>query len=167
MDYSIYIRPLLISDAENNLKWSIDPELWKLTGENPEKYISMDLEAAWLSYVLQNTTDKCFAICLNFPDHHIGNIELTNISDEEARCNVLIGEKLFWGKGIAGRALSLVSNYAFSYLKLKRLYTKIYSENKPALSVFKNCGFIQIGLAENNFIKLTLDLEDHDVKLSH
>jgi RimJ/RimL family protein N-acetyltransferase len=161
MDYSIYIRPLLVSDAENNLKWSTDPELWKCTGERPEQYVSMDVEAGWISYLLLKTTDKCFAICLNLPDHHIGNIEITNISDQAARCNVLIGEKEYWGKGIAGKALSLVSDYAFSYLKLKSLYTKIYRENKPALSVFNKCGFVEKEWVENNFMILTLDRQNY------
>ncbi len=101
MNYAIYLRPLRVSDAQNNVKWDTDTNHRKHTREMSEQYMPLDIEVGWLSYILGSTTDKCFAICLNFTDRHIGNIELTNISDHDAQCNILIGEKEFRGKGIA------------------------------------------------------------------
>lgn len=163
MDYSIYLRPLQVSDAENNLKWNIDPVLWKDTGEQPDQYTSVDVEKDWLSFLLQKTTDQYFAICLNHSGHHIGNVEITNISGQWARCNVLIGEKDFRGKGIATKALNVVGNHAFLNLGIKNLYTKIYLGNKPALSVFKKCGFVEKELLDIDFIKLTLDNQKYRI----
>ena len=140
MDYSIYLRPLRISDATNNIKWGIGTDLCKCTKETPEQCLQKDIEVGWLSYVLGKTTDKYFAICLNFTDRHIGNVELTNISDHDAQCNILIGEKEFWGKGFATKAVQMVSEFAFSYLKLKTLNLSMYKKMMPLIRFTRNVG---------------------------
>ncbi len=156
MNYAIYIRPLLINDALKNYKWSNDPDLWSYAGDAPHKYISMDAEVGWLSYVLGHTTDKCFAICLVDSDQHIGNIELTNITRIDARCNIFIGEKDLWRKGIAGKALQAIIEFAFSYLQLKALKAEIYQDNNAARAVYKKCGFSEEKFVNENFYRLTL-----------
>ncbi|PYF74674.1 GNAT family N-acetyltransferase [Pedobacter nutrimenti] len=161
MDYSIYIRPLLISDAEKSFLWRNDPDLWRHTREEWSKCTELESEVSWIKYTLEKTTDKCFAICLNSPDQHIGNVELTNIADQKARCSVLIGEKVLWGKGIAKRAINLVSDYAFSYQKLKALFIEVYKENYASLSAYKKCGFVEDGLLENGFVLLILNSEKY------
>lgn len=92
------------------------------------------MEVGWLSYVLGSTSDKCFAICLNFTERHIGIIELTNISDHDAQGNILIGEKEFWGKGIATKAMQMISEFAFCHLKLKQFIEQFI---KNVMSIFR------------------------------
>jgi|GEM_PF-3074959 hypothetical protein len=110
----------------------------------PEQYVPLDIEAGWLSYILGSTTAKCFAICLNFTDRPIGNIELTKISDHDAQWKILIGEKEFWGKGIATKAMQLVSEFAFSHLKLKQLYRISFSMGERTLNDRKRRGSLTI-----------------------
>ena len=161
MDYSIYLRPLHISDAQNNVKWNIDTDHQNYTGEMPEQYLPLDIEVGWLSYILGSTSDKCFAICLNFTDRPIGNIELTNISDHDAQCNILIGEKEFSGKGIATKAMQLISEFAFNNLKIKHLYRTVYQKNDANISVCQNCVFIESESKETNPVMHTLSSEDY------
>ncbi|WP_394772545.1 GNAT family N-acetyltransferase [Mucilaginibacter sp.] len=161
MNYAIYLRPLRVSDAQNNVKWDTDTNHRKHTREMSEQYMPLDIEVGWLSYILGSTTDKCFAICLNFTDRHIGNIELTNISDHDAQCNILIGEKEFRGKGIATKAMQLISEFAFSHLKLKQLYRTVYQKNDVDTFVCQKCVFIESESKEINPVMHTLSIEDY------
>ena len=66
-----------------------------------------------------------------FKKNKIGVIVLTKIDHYHKNCeiNFLIGEKFFWGKGIATYIIKLIVKYAFSSLKMKKIYTCIYANN--------------------------------------
>jgi diamine N-acetyltransferase len=52
----------------------------------------------------------------------------------------------YQGKGIATEALSLLIDYAFSFLKLHQLYAYIPINNKTTKSLFLRCGFVVSGI---------------------
>lgn len=156
INYSIYIRPLLINDADRTVLWSNDPELWEFSKGRWSICSHMDMEIGWIKYVLEKTTDRYFAICINSSNQHIGNIQLTNIAIHKARCCVVIGEKSLWGKGLATRAIMLAADYAFSYRRLDQLYIEIHRGNVAALSAYKKCGFVQDGIDESNYVLFKL-----------
>jgi len=145
MNYSIYIRPLLTSDTERTFLWSNDPELWKFSKARWNACSDKDMEFNWIRFLLEKTTDRYFAICLNLSDQHIGNVQLTNITAQTARCCVIIGEKLLWGRGLATRAIMLISDYAFNYKKLEQLFVEIHRQNIAAMIAYKKCGFVKYG----------------------
>lgn len=146
MDNSIYIRPLLISDANRILEWNNDPDRWLYDKEERHQFTDLEIEKAWLAYRFEKTSDKCFAICMNFSDQHVGNIELTNITPTNARCEVFIGNKTLSEEACAKSAIVRITDYAFSYLKLKEMYADVHREHLPILSAFKQSGFDTDGL---------------------
>ena len=161
MDDSIYIRPLLISDASKTFLWSNDPDLWKFSKVKWNPCPHMEIEVNWMRFLLEKTTDKYFAICMNLSDQHIGNLQLTNITNQAARCCVIIGEKLFWGRGLAVRAIMLMADYAFRYKKLKRLSVEIHSQNTAALYAYKKCGFVECKKTRGAYNLFRLDREHY------
>ncbi|MBI2636143.1 GNAT family N-acetyltransferase [Candidatus Peregrinibacteria bacterium] len=74
---------------------------------------------------------------------HIGNVKLEPINKEKksATMGILIGDKNYWGKGVATETTNLVTEYAFSDLKLELIELGVISENAAAIRVYKKCGF--------------------------
>ena len=58
-----------------------------------------------------------------------------------ADISLLIGEKEYWGKGIATQAIELISNFAFETLNLHKLKAGCYSENIGSKKAFEKVGF--------------------------
>ncbi len=137
----VIIRPLVINDAEISYVWRNDPEVWRYTGAKPEKLITQEIEKAWLSDVLLRDNEKRFAICIGEYEEYIGNIQLTDIDERTGQYHIFIGNKNYWGKGIATIATGLILKYAFDVLKLKEVYLIVKKENLAAIKTYVKCGF--------------------------
>lgn len=76
-------------------------------------------------------------------DVHIGNLKLEPIDyqKKKATLGIVIGEKEYWGKGVATEAINLITNYAFTILKLNEVALGVISENKSAIHVYEKCGY--------------------------
>jgi len=74
---------------------------------------------------------------------HIGNIKIGGIDKryKNADIGLMIGDKAFWGKGIATKAIGLAAEYAFENLKLHKVWAGAYAENKGSIKAFLNNGF--------------------------
>jgi diamine N-acetyltransferase len=159
MDYSIYIRPLVFADAQISYQWRNDPEVWEMTEFKPDKIISLEIEEEWLKSKLDNKNEKRFAICLVKNHQYIGNIQLVDINNGLGYYHIFIGEKTFWGKGIAQEATKLILAYAFSKLGLNQVLLEVNPSNISAFTVYKKLGFLPVGKNENNgFIKMIINL---------
>ena len=164
MNLEIYIRPLVLEDAGTSYLWRNDADIWKYTGFRPDRYISPEMEEEWLKSKLSNANEKRFAICHTASHQYIGNIQLLDITDENAWYHIFIGEKKFWGKGISGKATKLLLTYAFSELNLKNVLLEVNPLNIPACSVYKKVGFVPFGTNEKNgFIKMMLSKNEFAV----
>lgn len=165
MKAAVYIRPLTLEDAKISCSWRNDAEIWKYTGFKPDRYISQSMEEEWLKSKLNNANERRFAICLAANDQYIGNIQLLNITEEEASYHIFIGEKSFWGKGISQAATRLILTFAFSELNLAHILLEVNPLNAAACSVYKKYGFVPAGRnATNGFIKMRLNKNEFEVK---
>lgn len=142
--YKVLIRPLCIEDAKVSYRWRNDSDIWRYTGIRPNKEITEEIEIDWIKKVIIDETSKRFAILVN--DQYVGNIQLTNISQEkkDAEYHIFIGEKNFWGKGIATLATSQIIEYAKEWLRLESIYLFVKPENKSAINVYQKSGFKKI-----------------------
>ena len=107
------IKPTVTKDWIN---WLNDHEVTKYSCQRLFKH-SFKTQNNFFSYIFQKKK--------------IGIIVLTKIDKFHQNCeiNYLIGDKLYWGRGIATHIIKLTSKYAFNYLKMKKIYTCIYSNN--------------------------------------
>jgi len=137
----IYIRPLKEEDSFISFRWRNDPEIWALTGNKPNKIITPEIELEWIKNILSRVNEKRFAICIKETNEYIGNVQLTDITNENAQFHIFIGEKAFHGKGIGTKATRLILEYAFAVLKLKQVYLKVKQENVAAIKSYKKCEF--------------------------
>jgi diamine N-acetyltransferase len=141
MTISIYIRPLVLEDAQTSYLWRNDPQIWTFTKFKATKRITSRMETAWLQDNLSKPDQIRFAICLKELDTYIGNIQLLDIHLQRAELHLFIGNKLFWGKGIGYQATILILRYAFFYRELESLYLRVHPANIPALAIYEKAGF--------------------------
>jgi RimJ/RimL family protein N-acetyltransferase len=140
----IYIRPLREEDALTSWKWRNDPEVWKLTGSRPDRYITEELELSWIKRVLQDQSTKRFAICVSGTDKYIGNVQLTDITGECAEFHIFIGDRSCWGKGVSTQATRLILDYAWNVLLLKSVFLCVNKDNVAAIRSYEKNGFTTI-----------------------
>lgn len=138
---NIYLRPLEIKDAEISYHWRNNPVVWELTGSKPDKFITKDMEVAWIKKVLARSDEKRYAICLSHNDQYIGNVQLTSIKNRQAEFHIFIGLPEFWGKGIGKLATAKMINIGFSELQLKKIYLFVKKNNLAAIKAYEKVGF--------------------------
>jgi diamine N-acetyltransferase len=140
----VILRDLRATDAKISYKWRNDPEVWKFTGTKPDRYITPEIEKHWIIGVLHEKNQKRFAICINENQQYIGNIQLTDINEVNAQFHIFIGDKQFWGKGIATNATKQLIKYAKEELKLNNIYLYVNPLNKAAIKVYEKIGFKKV-----------------------
>lgn len=149
----ILIRPLRFEDASVSWKWRNDPEVWEHTGSRPDIVVTEEIEKQWILDKLKERNSVRFAIEVD--DVYVGNIQLTNIVEKEtAEYHVFIGDKSYWGKGVASLATAQIIRYAKNVINLQSLYLSVRPENNSAIRVYEKSGFVKI----NDDVKMTLDL---------
>ena len=149
----VTFRPLEENDAYTSWKWRNDPEVFKNTGKQFSGPIMLEDELNWIRTALARTNERRFAILAD--GKYIGNVNLTNITAEDAEIGIFIGEKEYWGKRIGQIVTNKIIRNAFNTLKLKRIHCIIRSEHKNAIKQCLNNGF-KIYLCEEDFIHLQI-----------
>jgi RimJ/RimL family protein N-acetyltransferase len=153
---NVRLRPLQTDDARTSVKWRNIPEIWALTGNTPGREITLEDELAWIERVTQDVSSRRFAIVAD--DEYVGNIYLTEILDGTAEYHIFIGERQYWGKGVAREASLQIIEYARHVLQLRRIKLKVRCGHSRAVSLYESLGFTEIG-NDGEFIEMALILE--------
>ena len=148
----VIIRPLQETDAFISYNWRNKPEIWKYTGHKPDKEITLEIENEWIRKVLQRQSEKRFAICIGDEMEYIGNIQLTDITEEKAQFHIFIGMNKYHGLGIGPKATKLILDYGFKILDLNEIYLSVNKLNVPAIKSYEKCGFEIRSTSENELI---------------
>lgn len=93
----------------------------------------------------------------------IGGIGITFGQDEHQYTSLIgywLGES-HWGKGIATKALSIMTDEAFSQSGIKRLYAPVYSPNKASMRVLEKCGYVLEGVFIKSVYKNDSFMDEH------
>lgn len=138
----VIIRPLCIQDAYTSVKWRNDPEVFKFTGNTYNNEITIESELAWIERVINNKDE--YRCAIEVDGVYVGNIYLTGIGNETAEYHIFIGNRDYWGKGIARKASELIIAYGFNSLQLKSIHLEVRKENMRAISLYSSLGFKEI-----------------------
>ena len=150
----IYLRRVLRSDiCQEYVDWLNDPEI--------NQYLETKYEVQTLESVIKywkmrqsDYNSPWFAIVSKTSKVHIGNIKLgpINWNHQRADISIFIGNKIYWGKGIATEAINLLKDWAFNHIRLKKLYAGAYEMNIGSIKAFQKCGFVIEGTFENDAV---------------
>lgn len=138
----VNLRKLTTEDAtEEYLSWLNDYEVTKYTESRFFPKTNVEIEGYIES--CNNCNNVAFAIIDKDEEAHIGNIKLGNINwiHRYADIGLIVGNREFWGKGIATEAIGLVSDYGFKQLNLRKIFAGAYSVNFASIRAFEKNGF--------------------------
>ena len=137
---------ILESDAEFALATINDPEVHRYL-RNPGHIYTYDEEVQWIRGISSRmSTERVFAIVQNSDDSIVGIMGLHQIDwvSSTAYVGYLLA-KPFWGKGYMTEAVSLLVEYAFQILNLRKLHTSLYEPNIASRRVQEKNGFVETG----------------------
>ena len=140
---SIYLRQLGDSDFTNNyLNWLKDKSINQYL-ESRHTSHSKESLISYINYCNKSENNFLFGVFTKVENEHIGNIKLGDIDwkNQNANIGIIIGEKDFWGKGIATTAIQLLTSFAFTNLQLTSLCAGCYEENFAAKKAFLKSGW--------------------------
>jgi glycosyltransferase involved in cell wall biosynthesis/RimJ/RimL family protein N-acetyltransferase len=150
--YNVLIRPLEVNDSKTSWKWRNKPEIWEYTVKRPNIEVTYEIERSWIEKAIEDESSKRFAIIVN--DLYIGNIQLTNITKNDAQYHVFIGEKSFWGKGISYIASQQLIRFAKNILRLESIYLFVEPNHEKGIKLYQKCGFKIISPEVKMFLNL-------------
>lgn len=151
---SIYLREIQLSDVNKKYyNWMKNAEVTQYLESRFENWSLRKLK----DYVrrIKNNPDYIFlAIISKDKNRHIGNIKLGPISriHNFADVGIIIGQKLFLGKGIGSEAISIVVDYAFNKLNLHKLTAGAYAKNIASIKAFEKAGFSVEGIRKKQYL---------------
>lgn len=139
----IYLRQITLSDCTNRyVEWLNDPDV--------NRYLETRWHEQNLSTIkdfvrsqLDNNHSYLFAIVKRDTDKHIGNIKIGPINPyhHHADISYFIGEKNFWGRGLATQSIQLVCKFGFEDLNLHRIEAGAYSSAIGSWKALERNGF--------------------------
>ncbi len=153
MGEKITIRPLTQLDKPVLANLANNRKIWNnLRDYIPFPYKISDAEA-FINTTEQENPRSTFAI--EYDGKFAGVIGLVIQKDvyrRSAEIGYWIGEP-YWGKGIATKALALVTEYGFKKLDLIRIYSGVFEFNKASMRVLEKNGYELEGIFKNAVVK--------------
>ena len=149
----LILRPFEPSDlSEEYLGWLNDPEVTRYLGVGREP-ATLESVRRYVARFKDSETDLLFAIVDRQTEKHIGNVTLNHIHrvDKTADTGLMIGDKAFWGRGVAFEAWVLLIEHAFSKMGLRKIIAGAVAGNGASLSVLKRLGFREEGVLREEF----------------
>ncbi|MGE7931975.1 GNAT family N-acetyltransferase [Viridibacillus arvi] len=114
-----------------------------------KKNITLSQHEQWFAN-LENTFIK--AIYDKENNLYIGNTLVQfNKSNQSAFFQIYIGEENVKGKGLATSTLQLVLDYLFLHEQYNRVWLKVFPDNKKALKLYRNFGFVLEGIERESY----------------
>ncbi len=139
----LYLRDLREEDASlEYLSWLNDEEIKKYL-ESP-KVTELSQIRDYIKKQRENPNSFFVGIFDKQTNQHIGNVKLEPINWEEktAVFGTLIGNKNYWGKGYGQEATTVMVNYGFQQLGLKKITLGVIEYNTRAINCYKKVGFV-------------------------
>lgn len=151
---SIYLQSINENDVSDEyIQWLNDP----LINQYLEtRHQQQDLKSIlrFVNEMQANPNEHLFTIRVKETNKHIGNIKVGNINTYHniAEVSLFIGDKSYWGRGIASHAIQLISSFSIKNLKLRKLCAGAYKQNIASTKAFLNVGYSLDGVLKDHYI---------------
>jgi len=152
-DDIVHLRKLELADLERTWQWMQNPDVYLKIGIHIP--ISRTEQERWFDRTDASKDKIVFAVCLNESDKHVGNVSLDNIDlrHRNARISIFIGDREERGNGLGSSALRLLSQYAFNFLNLHKIWCKTSADDELVLRFYEKSGWAKEGvLREHEYL---------------
>jgi len=132
---------------ESVIRWFADPEVTRyLSLRYP---VSAEGELTWYSDIATNPHCVIWSVEVG-PETaavHIGQCGIHDIAPIErtAETGIVIGEREWWGRGVATRLMRTRARWAFDELNMTALLTKIFLPNEASRRACERVGYREYG----------------------
>ncbi len=161
MKETIVIRPLKSSDKVRLAKLANNKKIWdNLRDYIPFPYTESDAEF-FINLTKEEDPRQTFGI--NYKGELSGVIGLViqeDVYQKSAEIGYWIGEP-FWGKGIATKAVELITQYGFDLLDLNRIYSGVFEYNTASMKVLINNSYEKEGIFRSAIFKNNKVYDEH------
>ena len=160
----IFLRVLQERDVTKKyVRWMNDYDIVKFTEQRFKRHTYSNIKN-FVRKKNKSKNDFLFGIFLKqnsnkdkiyqMTEEHIGNIKLgrINFTNKTADVSYIIGEKKYWGKGIATLAVKEIIKIASQKYKLKKLQGGCWKINIGSRKVFERNKFIKEGVLKSHII---------------
>jgi ribosomal-protein-alanine N-acetyltransferase len=108
----------------------------------------------YITKINSSTNDVYFIIKLIEGDKYIGTAKIGHIDWRLGigDVGVMIGDTNYWGKGIATEVISIISDFGFERLSLRKLTAATSSINQGMVKCFKKNGYHQEGIKRESML---------------
>ncbi|MGE7602329.1 GNAT family N-acetyltransferase [Peribacillus sp. NPDC097675] len=164
----IYIRPLILSDAENLLQLLVENKQFfePFSIDQPATYYTLEKQKEIITSGQKSKGNSSyeFGIFLNTNHELIGTISLFHVIRgplQSATMGYYLDQKNN-GKGYTTEAAKLLVEYAFETIGLHRIEAGVMPHNIGSIRVLEKAGFQKEGIAKQS-VKIHGRWEDHQV----
>lgn len=130
-------------------KWLLDKKVMRTIGRSEYlKPIEFSAVELYVKALQESDHDYFFALYTKNNKKFIGTVKIGSIDwyNKTADVGIMIGDKSYWGKGLATDALRSVCKYAFAYLHLLKLTGGCMAPNVAMVKCFEKIGFKKEGV---------------------
>lgn len=139
----LYLRALESADATPDYcRWLNDPEVNRFLATKAATIEELR------QYILSKNSKSDTLFCGIFvteSNTQIGTIKLEYIDWEKRTADIalMIGDKRYWGQGMAAEAMRILIEYAFRELRLLEVTLGVLVQNEAAVRVYRKLGFVE------------------------
>ena len=148
------------------ISWLNDREVNKYIGRNElTKGVSINEVNEYVENIWKSRSTDFYAIyCKNY-NEFIGTAKIKDISNDSIiesiyDLGIMIGNKKYWGRGIATELIKLLSEHAFKNKGARKITSGMIKENIGMVKAFQKCGYINEGIIRKQ-IKINGSFYDH------
>lgn len=140
------MRKLQKDDLYRTHEWLHRPDIQSKIGVKTP--FTLEQQERWFEKLQQDASKIVFALCLRKEGSHIGNVSLDMIDPRHsnARLSIFLAEQSARGKGYGTEAMELLQQYAFTVLKLHKIWCKTDVDDPTVLSFYEKLGFSREGV---------------------
>ena len=154
LEKKLYLRKADLKDIDALYEIKNNKPAAAMLGGFSYGYSKLDIEN-WIVSHNKNQNEIIFLIENMECNEVIGHVGLYNIDFRirKAEFAILIAGEKNQGKGYGTICTKFMVDYAFNELNIRKITLSLLSDNIPALSLYKKCGFVQEGLLKNEQFK--------------
>jgi RimJ/RimL family protein N-acetyltransferase len=140
----VTLAPLSPEHLQNYLLWFADTEVTRFLKRNAPP--TRKEEEEWLERTARSDTEVLWGIFVE--GRHVGSIGIHAINwrSRRASTGIIIGDKRWWGRGVASEAMRLRTRYAFDELGLEKLVTTVFEGNPASRRALEKVGYRTVGV---------------------
>jgi RimJ/RimL family protein N-acetyltransferase len=150
----ILLKSISMADCtEKYVSWLNDNEINEYL-ESRFSIQTIESVRQFVSAMIESSDNYMFTIVHNESNEHIGNIKIGPIKSvyKHAFVGYMIGDKNYWGKGLASEAVYLASKFCFEELKLHKVNAGVIAFNIGSIKVLEKLGFLKEGCIRDDVL---------------